>query len=518
MRLKKFIRTHILFIILLIFLTGYLGLKAMPEESWDDWGFGSAQTMMSSKHWVEDGFIYSKFLFLPTGYSKTVRYLDDPDLRQHAHGIRTGELIGNRLYYTHYPAGYLVPHALLMKIGFSERFWFRWLAIIFSLIGLGLMYALFCLISTRAVAFLAALYYAGSTMFLGLADSLANQPVDDLFRFLILFLSILAYRISDIKKQKVFNALIWISYFILASSSYDSTFFVFVWLVGLDIIMMRKFLWKKWLIFASAPVAAFVLQMFQNVWYLGLHDALLDVYGSFRARANTGPGVGILERHIRAIFSPLSYMTDLRARFAIPIVATVFASFWYFKNKIYYQWPKIKILILLALSAAAYPFVLVSSGYFPYQGRQMAPFVSLLVASATVLVFLALKKFINTKEKIKFAGIAVFIVFLFLTGFLWFNQGARTYSYIKEWPNNVVDEKTIQTGKELRELADGKDAMVFRLVPKSVYQYPQADPFLEYYAGMPILSFRNLRDLENDLKLLKERSEFPFLEIIINNE
>jgi len=335
-RMSLIIKKHLLFIILVLVLGVYLVAKAVPEESWDDWGFGSAQTMMSSRHWVNDGFIYSKFLFLPTGYSKSVRYIDDPDLRQHAHGIRTGELVGNRLYYTHYPAGYLLPYATLMKIGFNERYWFRFLAILISLGGLTLMYTAFSLISARMIAFLATLYYAGSTMFLGIADSLANQPVDDLFRFSIIFLSIWIYKISDSKRKRLYSTLVWFLYFALASSSYDSTFFIFVWLVGLDIIMTKKILWKKWLVFVLAPITAFLVQLLQNIWYLGFSDALLDIYGSFRARANTGPGAGVLERHIRAVFSPWVYMSDLRVRFIIPVIIMLlsfFSVFAYFLSQ-----------------------------------------------------------------------------------------------------------------------------------------------------------------------------------------
>lgn len=511
------IKKHFLFIILLLVLVVYLGVKAIPENSWDDWGFGSAQTMMSSKHWVNDGFIYSKFLFLPTGYSKAVRYIDDQDLRQHAHGIRTGELIGNRLYYTHYPAGYLLPHATLMKIGFNERFWFRFLAILISLGGLTLMYAAFTLISTRMIAFLATLYYAGSTMFLGIADSLANQPIDDLFRFFIIFLSIWIYKISDDKKKRLYNIFIWILYFVLASSSYDSTFFVFVWLVGLDIIITRRFLWKKWLLFATAPIAAFLIQWLQNVWYLGIHDALFDMYGSFRARANTGPGAGVLEKHIRAVFSPWVYMADLRARFIIPIIVILFTVFAFLKKRVIenlYNFPKNQILALLVISGFAYPFILVSSGSFPYQARQAVPFMSLLLASATILIVLSLKnikKWHTWKLSFQVCGIALLI----LVSLLWFKQAERTYEYVKQWPNNAVDESVINESKKIKILARGEDTVIFNLDTEFEYRYPQVDPFFEYYVGYPVLSFNNPSDLVDDLKKLNERSEFKFKSIIM---
>lgn len=513
------IRRHFLFIILVFVLGIYLVAKAVPENSWDDWGFGSAQTMMSSRHWAENGFFYNKFLFIPTGFSKAVRYIDEPDLRQHAHGIRTGELIGNRLYYTHYPAGYLVPYAVLMKIGFSERFWFRFLAIIISLTGLSLMYATFFLISTRMIAFLATLYYAGSTMFLGIADSLANQPVDDLFRFSIIFLSVWIYRISDNKKKRLYNILIWFLYFALASSSYDSTFFIFVWLVGLDIVMTKKILWKKWLLFALAPALAFLVQLLQNVWYLGVHDALFDIYGSFRARANTGPGANVLEKHIRAIFSPWVYMTDLRARFIIPIIVVLFAIFFFLKRYIaknLYNFPKNEIIGLLAISGFAYPFILVSSGYFPYQARQAAPFISLLLASSTFLIFLIIKDIFTWESNSQVKRIVAFLALVILVSLLWFKQANRTYAYIKQWPNNVVSEKIIKFGQDMKVAANGRDAVIFRIDETSQYRYPQADPFLEYYSGMPILSFKYAEDMVEDFNKLKNRSEYTFLSIIIS--
>lgn len=531
----KVIKKHKIFAIFLLILAIYLGFKAVPKNNWDDWGFGSAQTMMSSKHWVEDGFINSKFLFLPTGYSKAVKYFDDKDLRQHAHGIRTGELIGNRLYYTHYPAGYLAPYAVLMKIGFSERFWFRWLALSFSLSGLVFMYALFNIFSTKIVAFLGVFYYAGSTMFLGLADSLANQPIDDFLRFLIMFLSAYAvfkFRNNNKRKEKKYNIIIWFLYFVLALSSYDSTFFIFVWLIGLDFAysfslpmdkndilskMKNTFSlnWKRWLIVASAPVFAFLTQLIQNMWYLGASDALLDMYGSFRVRANTGPGSNTLIKHIRAVFSPLSYVADMRARFAIFFTVILLAGFLFLKKIAVYNWPSLKIFILLFFAGSAYPFVLVSSGYFPYQGRQLAPFVGLLIASATVLVFFILKEIKSIIKKTT-KIIAVFtIIFVFAVGLFWFFQTKRTYIYIKDWPNNYVEKAVIEFSDNLKKIVGGVDAVIFRIDEDSPYYYPQIHPIVEYYMDMPVLSFNDVDRLVYDYKLLKNKSELPFHSIFV---
>ncbi|MFC1756623.1 hypothetical protein ACFLZC_00475 [Patescibacteria group bacterium] len=523
--MKNIFRKHFLFILLLFILTVYLGLKAIPSNSWDDWAFGSAQTMLTMRHWVEDGMIYSKFLFIPIGYSKIVQYFDEPEMRRHAKGTTTGELMENRLYYTHYPAGYLIPHGILAKIGFESRYWFRFLALLFSLSALILMYFFFCFLSNKLIAFLATLYYAGSTMFLGLADSLANQPIDDFFRFLILLLSVLAVRnASNVKKFRIYNIAIWVSYFLLASSSYDSTFFVFVWLVGLDIVtdwntnkdgakprtkrLKEIFLvrGKKWLLWGSAPVLAFILQMAQNVWYLGWRDMWLDVYGSFKFRTTSAPGSGFFEKHIRSMFSPLVYLADFRARFIIPIISFLFFIFWKLKNKVSYTWPKIQVLVLLALAGFAYPFILSSTAYFPYQGRQMLPFVGLLLASSTILIF----KIFKEKREMSLYLIGM----LLLVASLWFVQAQRTYSYILEWPNNTVDKEVISFTKEIKDI-EGENKVIFKLDGTIPTRHHHASLVLEYYMNMPIMSFKYSFDLVRDYKWLKDRSEYPFYSVVL---
>lgn len=498
-------RRHWLYLVLVAALCVYFGFKISSYYSWDDWAFGSAQTMMTMEHWRNEGMAQSKFLFAPVGYSKTVKYLDEPEMRHHAKGTATGQLIGNRLYYTHYPSGYLIPYGLLAKIGFVQRHWFRILAVLFSLGGLSLMYGLFYLISNKYIAFIATLFYASSLPFLGLADSLANMPVDDFLRFLILFLSVYSLKKASADKKIFYDAAIWMAYLALSLSSYDSTFFVFVWLVGLDIIAHKKFLWKRWLVLSSAPIFAFGLQFLQNAWYLGYRDAVLDMYGSFKFRADTGPGTNIVERHARAMFSPLVYMINMQARFAIPATAALFLLFWKFKNKIIYSWPKTQYLILLAAAGFAYPFVLSSSAYFPYQARQIAPFISLLLACAIALVF-----FLFKNRKITAAVFLSALVAWFL-----FLHVKETHTYVKQWSPNQFDQKLTGLAAEIKSAADGRDAVAFRLDTEDHRRYPQAEAVFEYYSGLPVLSFNNPEDLKRDLTWLKSRSEFPFKAVVV---
>ena len=222
-----------------------MGVKTFPENGWDGW-FGSSQVYMGAKYWANDGIIAHKFLLLPMGYSKVVKYLDDPSLRHHTRGTKTGGLVGNRLYYTHYPNSYITPYATLMNAGVYDRHWHRLLALSFSMLGFLLFYFFLVIAFSPGVAFLGSFYYGVSTMFLDYADTLSNQSFDDLWRFAILFLSVVAVRFEkNHRKYLIFNTLIWFSFFIRSISSYDSTLFVFVWLVGLDAVVFKKILWKK---------------------------------------------------------------------------------------------------------------------------------------------------------------------------------------------------------------------------------------------------------------------------------
>lgn len=498
MNLKKTLKTHIAFVILFVVLAAYLGIKSFSESGWSSWydGIGDAQTILSSKHWANDGLFYSKFLAIPIGYSKTARYLDDPQMRQHAHGTVTGGLIGQRLYYTHYPSGYSLPYAVFMKLGIWQRHWFRLFALALSLGSIILIYLFINLILDKKTAFFGSVYYGISTMFLGYADSLANQPVDDLLRFAILSLSFwVVSRGDDIKKRYFFNSLIWVLYFILAISSYDSTLFVFIWLVGLEIVLLKKFLWKKWLFFASAPALGFILQMFQNWWYLGnWKDVWLDAFGASTAKMQTGS--------ILAHFWSAFRVFDLASGISIAgsVVAIAIMVFLMF----YLQKEKMKTFIwfagLLFLAGLAYPFVFVGSGGFSYQGKQMMPLITIIVgmASSMAFDFKAWKK-----EKIALA-LAV--------AAMWSGQIYRTVSFAYDWPNAKADEKMIKLSKDMRPVKESDNVLFYMGDNLSV------NSVAEYYFDMPILKFDKASSLVNDYLWLRDRSAFSFNGIIMADD
>ena len=179
---------------------------------------------------------------------------------------------------------------------------------------------------------------------------------------------------SDDIKEIFFNSLIWVLYFMLALSSYDSTLFVFIWLVGLKIVLLKKFPWKKWFFFGSAPALGFILQMFQNWWYLGnWKDVWLDVFGASTAKMQTGS----ILAHFWSAFRVLDLASGVSIAGSVAILAIMMFLIFYMQKE------RMKILGglagLLFLAGLAYPFIFVGSGGFSYQGKQMMPFVAIIV-------------------------------------------------------------------------------------------------------------------------------------------
>ncbi len=490
-------------IVLIIAASGfYLSVKA-AQNGWDGWRVGSAQTLLSAEHWVKDGFFQSRFLFLPQGYSKSTRYFDDPELRQHAEGIATGGFIGKRLYYTHYPSGYSLPTALMMKFGVENRFWFRFLQILFSLCGLALLYRIFLKISSsRPIAFLGTIYFAASVLFLDYADSLANQPIDLLLRFAIVAAS---FGLAK-KRDGKLNFIIWILYFILSISSYDSTFFVFAWLVGMDFIISKKIEWKKILFWASAPLAAFSVQIIQNLSYLGWHDMFLDFFGAFKIQI-LGARKDFVFSHIERLFDPFGWFFGVKWFWGILISLAGIAAVKFFKKAVNALFDE--KFLYLAFFASVFNFLFFPSLFF-YQAGIVSIFGGLLIGCLTVWPVKAFAaKNLKPAGKILAAAILAGILII------WVAKAQRTYAYAKRWPNNVWPREKIDFDKKMKNIVSG-DKIIFKLyAPSGGGRYPASAAEDEYYADAPILGFTAATDLARDFDYLKKISRFPFAAVIV---
>ena len=458
---KNFWKIISLLAIIILPIFFYLTIKATQINGWDSWTSGSAQTILTARYWARDGFLKHKLYFIPSGYYENIEFLDKPEFRFLAWGTATGELIGKRLYYTHYPSGYLIPYGLLAKAGAESRFWFRMLAICFSFASIFFLFGFVYLITNKNhfLALIAVFYYSTSITFLRYADSLANQPVDDLFKWAILFFSIYALGREDIKGR--LEKLIWLLYFLLAASSYDSTFFIFFWLCALGYIVTKKINIKKYLFWASAPVLAFILQIAQNTWYLGWKDAWLDLWGTFLTRFNEVPStlsyLPLVSQKISSALSVSGFLLDLRTRWALPVLAATFFLVFlllYRNNKIISK-TIIYYLAVLGLGGLIYGWFFpgAGAGSFGYQGRQLAPMLLVIISLATFALFKAIKN-----REIKTAHIFLSF-FLFI---IWFAHFQAVYSYVREWPNDEFPANKVHYWQELNRQID-KDTIILSL-------------------------------------------------------
>lgn len=512
-----FLKTNIPILIIILILFSYLGIKALDENGWDGWGFGSAQVLMSSQYWAKDGFAKNYFLFIPQPYSKLIHYLDELEFRNRPIETSNGELARDRqLYYTHYPPLFLFPYALMAKLGIEERSIFRIFSLLISLAGFLFFYLFIKSISNKTVAAIASIYYGFSITFLNYADSIAVQPWTVLFTFLILYLSVRAWRSFNVpEKYKKYNLYIWLAYLALSLSSYDATFYIFTYLVLFDIFVLKKFLWKKWLIFASAPVLGFTLQVIQNTWYLGWQNMANDFYRYYTERA-----IGNAKNFIIGIAAPFISMTGIKTFYffkktfvALTSAILIVGLLWKLRTKSNADSDFFKIIGVLAVAAVAQPFFLNVTGWWPYQGVLTATFWGLLIgiSSTLILEIFKQKKLLELKEKFLFG------LLILTAAALWTYQFSNTWRYVKDWPNNKPDQKVIEFSKKIQSIQPGKEKLAFRIYPKNPIWKSQFPTFnFEYYLGMPKVDFANIQDLLVDFWWFRNISEYPFYSFIIS--
>ncbi len=537
-RLLSVSRWHFAIAVLLIALFVYMVDRSRDEDRWSDWGFGDAQTLLSLKQWDEGGWINNYLLFIPQGYAKVMYEFDDTNLRQHAHGTCPGSSprIGPRLWYTHYPAGYLIPFAALFKLGFDTKFAAQVFAQILSVMALALMYLTFARITNPGLSFLAVLFYALSRPFLGYADSLANIPLDDLLRFGFMYAVVMSTRDEDISRQGRWLIAAWIMEFCLSLSSFDSVFFIFAWLVGWDLLEGKGLRIRKWFLFGMAPTSAHGLQFLQNVWYLGFQDALIDIKDAFLLKNggdtgyNSGQGrLAVVKTSVAIIFNGI--FPRMEAFWALCGGYAAYA--FLVRDRKERQMPPVLLFVLLFICGMMFVLILPHAARMPYEARQMMPFVALLAASVTWAFFrvfrdtlfgnFAGKPWLGTRVA-KWVSIPCLIVLLTVFLLAWgvhitVTQPPPTYDQIRHMPDTAM-AKMIN-----RNLKTQYDTVIFDVGafqtfwdPKYVPGYPQILPLTEYYAGnRPILCFNQPESAAKDIAYLVSNGTARFSPVLTAN-
>jgi hypothetical protein len=531
-RIKAANPWHKALVVFLLVLFVSLAVRASDEYRWSDWGFGDAQTMLSLRQWNEGGWLHNYLLFKPQGYAKAIDLLDEPTLRHHAHGTCPGSSpnVGPRLWYTHYPAGYLIPYALLFRIDITGLFAARLLSIIFSVAAIGLMYLLFSKLTSPVVSFVSVLFYALSPAFLGYADSLANQPLDDLLRFGFMLAVVLSTRAASERLRNRWLIAAWVIEFCLSLASFDSVFFLYVWLVSWDLIEGKGFRWKRYLVFACAPVSAHGLQFLQNAWYLGFQDAALDIKDAFLLKNgadvnyNAGYGkLGIIYLAATTVFENI-----FKPAWLLIPVALVYAVFTRSLRRQDSAFPSFKLLAALFLCGLAFVLVLPNGARMPYEARQMLPFIALLMGALTVSFPDVFRKAVHPEHTDGDAASAppvwiaapylLFTMILLLV--VWYR-----FAFLERYPVYELGSRKEEMvfAQELQKLPTRYEPVYFDLGafstfwdPNYVPGYPQILPLTEYYAGSrPILCFREPKSVAQDIVLMVQNAPQPFSPVIL---
>lgn len=510
--MKSFVKENLIISVIVLILGSYLCIKALDENGWDGWALGSAQTLMSSEHWAKDGFAENYFLFIAQPYSKLIKYFDKPEFRNRPVENISGVLTlsrERRLYYTHYPPLYLFPYAVMAKIGIENRAIFRIFSLLVSLTGLIFFYLFIKSVSNRAAAAIASIYYGFSVTFLNYADSISVQPWDILLIFLILYLSVLVRRLP----AQTGNWAIWFAYLALSLSSYDATFYVFAYLVLFDILILKKFLWRRWILFAAAPVLGFTLQIIQNTWYLGFRDMISDFSHIYANRTFIG-----VKNFIAGLVGPFHSMASIQTVFifkksivALTSAIAIFGILLKFRQKIGLNFDYFKIVFILAVAAVVQPFFINATGGWPFQGVLTAAFWGLLIGAASTFIIDVFKNKDSNIYKTP-----SFIILTSIILMLWSVQFYSTINYVKGWPNNRPDQKVIEFSLEIKKIYPNEEKIAFRILPQSQTWRSQFATFnMEYYFGMPKVDFVNIDELLTDFWWFRNISEYPFYSFIV---
>lgn len=545
---------HVALAVFLVFLTAFLAVRAVDEFRWSDWGFGDAQSMLSLRQWEEGGWFANYFLFIPQGYAKVIGLFDDPNLRQHAHGTCPGSSprIGPRLWYTHYPAGYLIPYAAFFRLGLDGLAAARLLSVFFSIAALILMYAVFAKITSPRVSFLAVFFYGLTPGFLGYADALANQPIDDLLRFGFMLAVVMSTRAAEAGLRRRWMIAAWCMEFALSLSSFDSVFFIFLWIIGWDIIEGLGFRWKRYLLFSLAPLSAHGLQFLQNVWYLGFRDALIDIKDAFLLKNAADPNYNLGQGRLAVILGTIGILFNNLFQPGI-LVAALLVAYLVFTALLRGQeddgLPTLRLLSVLFFCGLAFIVILPHAARMPYESRQMMPFAALLVSgvvwsSGSVLrdglkgdragepVY---RKIVRPVYLFVVTGLIFVVTYRFVQldrQPVYYIPDAETdLQYAGEIENNrrfdlmrfrQIREEVL-FARELKKVPTQYEPVYFSVGgfslfwdPKYVPGYPQIMPITEYYAGSrPVLCFDAAEALAKDLAYLARKSPFPFSPVFV---
>jgi hypothetical protein len=465
--------------------------------------------MLAVRHWQNDGFLLTKFLWVPQGYSNVAKLFDDEAVNHHAHGIsreREGKP-GYKRIYTHFPSWYAVPYGVLGKLGIFNKSVYQYYAIVLSVIGLVFFYLFLELEYSSLIALIAIGFYSFSRGFLDYADSIATMPYDDFFRFAFLYF----YSKHFIKRDPKTPWGCYLLFFLSCMTSIDSLLFILFWAYFYPVHIKKIKQYKTLLPFLVIPAIAILIQLTQNSLYMGIKDALSDWAGQFHSLSDpSAKGLPYTWGLIKDLLHKNAGTTGPLYILFIYLFSNYFAKKKFSKT---YAMSG-GLFIAGVLMVVVFPKKI---QHLPYENRQLLPFISLLFA---LLCFCLIQPF----KKGKLLLIKNLVTLLLLVPLLSFV--IKKIDRQIDFPPQPRLDKKIENFFVSLDKKYPEDKVLFCLGKATLPSLPswenpiavQAHPLIEYFADSTVLVFYKLEDILKDLHYLWNKKEATFTPLLVFNK
>ena len=341
---------------------------------------------------------------------------------------------------------------------------------------------------------------------------------------------------------------------------FNSTFFIFAYLVGLSVIYIYKLSFSHKIrtaslliiFFASAPVLGFALQIIQNIAYLGWNDMWLDIYGSLTASGNS-PHLNLIRR-VEASIRPFITMSGLYnfyilmaplgaqkikqyflpsitpISYVLPfLIALAIVAFVKLKKFTGYIMFPLSIPALLLIAPLIQSLLLPLNSIRDYAGPPAAPIIGIIIGSVVWMLYLALAKHrsFSLSRWVLIIFVSAIVLSLFIVQIV-----INSSSYFG--PNHTpLSDSEISFTRAMQKIADGEkavfmintvDTQLSEEILKTRFATIDPKEYLinyrnwEYYFDMPLLNFTKTKYLIEDLLFLKKRAKFSFTSIITSDD
>lgn len=503
---------HLPVTIFLIGLFGFLCVRSAQPNRWSGWDFGDAQTMMAATVFRDEGFLATSFLWVPQPSSPIAKYMDDPAVNHHAHGTGGDQQfsgLGPKRMYTHWPSWYSIPYGIFAKMGVLDKTVFQIWASLLSILALVFFYLFLRKITDDWVATVAVFIYGMAPSFQMFADSLATMPYDDFFRFAFLWAWAEREQDDSAVKKWILPGALYLGGFL---TSLDSFAFMPVAAFVSDWLQKKGEYKKTILTIGAFGVAALLVQLAQNISYLGLLGAWKDWNGYFGANSK-------LTWDIRLLQTGFIWIRALNITLIPCLISAVVA---YFAARRFYPAAR-PWLGALFFGGLCFAFIIPGKAPMAYEDRQMLPYVALSIALGLVgiarWVQVTLTRLGGRASYLHLTMVHALVLFMVIGNFYDYDR-----KYVKmffDFPSapHIESEKLALFDKV--EQGNDKPLVYFqigRVLSSKKYVRPgfsQINPVDEWYSKGTVLTVPDFHALTHDLAYFWGKAEGQFAPILI---